>query len=125
MKFVDVEQFRIRNGAFGTEPGNGGAFFIPGPVGRMLRVIASLGYAELNVPWEHVSVSTDRNCPSWREMCYIKNLFWDKEETVMQLHPPESEWVNCHPHCLHLWRPTEQAIPLPPSILVGPKIAND
>jgi hypothetical protein len=125
MKFVDVEQFRIRNGAFGTEPGEDGAFYIPGPVGRTLRVMASRGSAGLNIPWEHVSVSTDRNCPSWREMCFIKKLFWDAEETVMQLHPPESEWINNHPHCLHLWRPTEQAIPLPPGILVGLKVAND
>jgi hypothetical protein len=56
-------------------------------------------------------------------MCQIKALFWDEEEAVMQLHPPRSDYVNVHHFCLHLWRPTETTIPLPPSILVGPKDA--
>ena len=42
-------------------------------------------------------------------------------ERLGQLHPPESSYVNNHPHCLHMWRPTNAAIPLPPSILVGVK----
>jgi len=37
----------------------------------------------------------------------------------MQLHPPRSKWINNHPYCLHLWRPTKQEIPLPPEIAVG------
>lgn len=73
--------------------------------------------------WEHVSVSTDQRerCPSWQEMCIVKALFWDAEETVIQFHPPESEYVNNHPGCLHLWKCVSQEFPLPPSILVGIK----
>jgi hypothetical protein len=40
---------------------------------------------------------------------------------VIQYHPPESEYVNNHPNCLHLWRPTGCALPMPPSIMVGVK----
>jgi hypothetical protein len=53
-------------------------------------------------------------------MCFVKDLFWDDEECVMQLHPPKSDYVNCHPNCLHLWKPVGQDIPRPPSELVGP-----
>jgi hypothetical protein len=53
-------------------------------------------------------------------MCFIKDTFWDGEDCVMQLHPPRSEYVNNHPYCLHLWRPTDgRVIPQPPSIFVG------
>jgi hypothetical protein len=72
-------------------------------------------------PWEHVSVSGNRRVPNWQEMCFVKDLFWAEEECVMQLHPPKSEYVNCHPFCLHLWRSLEQPIPTPNSILVGLK----
>jgi hypothetical protein len=40
---------------------------------------------------------------------------------VMQLHPARVDYINFHPHCLHLWRPVDATIPLPPSCLVGPK----
>lgn len=72
--------------------------------------------------WEHVSVTLNKKrCPDWEEMCMIKQLFWDKEDCVVQYHPPESENISYHPYCLHLWRPTDQVIPQPPSIFVGPK----
>lgn len=29
------------------------------------------------------------------------------------------------PYCLHLWRPLDAVIPLPPSILVGPKPSGE
>lgn len=57
--------------------------------------------------------------PTWKEMVYIKDLCWDGEDVVMQLHPRKSEYVNNHPHTLHLWRPIGQEIPTPPSIFVG------
>jgi hypothetical protein len=52
-------------------------------------------------------------------MCAVKDLFWDPEDTVMQLHPPKSSWISNHPYCLHLWRPTGAEIPRPPDIFVG------
>jgi hypothetical protein len=115
-----VELFRIRNTDYASNPGDDyGAFIITGPCGRDLMVIASPGDAHESIPWEHVSVSLKNRPPNWEEMCYIKSLFWDDEETVMQLHPPKSQWINNHPNCLHLWRPIEIPIPLPPSVTVG------
>ena len=79
--------------------------------GRSFFVIASSGGG-----WEHVSVDPNnkKRCPTWDEMCAIKNMFFDEEEVVMQLHPAKSEYVNIHPYCLHLWRPLEREIPMPP-----------
>lgn len=67
--------------------------------------------------WEHVSVSvTGGRLPSWGEMCRVKALFWRPDETVVQFHPPESEYVNiCE--VLHLWKPPYQ-VTLPPSSAV-------
>ena len=51
-------------------------------------------------------------------MAFVKDLFWAETETVVQLHPPASRYVNQHPYCLHLWRHREILFPLPPTILV-------
>ena len=57
-------------------------------------------------------------------MAAIKDVFWGEEETCMQLHPPKSQYVNNHPYCLHIWKPINETIPTPPSILVGLKGLN-
>ncbi len=117
MTFHVPEKLRITSGRMGSDArwGNNGAFMIPAKPGRArLAVIASDGEG-----WEHVSVSASFRCPSWEEMCEVKGLFWDPEDCVMQLHPPESDYVNDHPFCLHLWRPAGAEILRPPSWMVG------
>ena len=112
-------QCRVRTGPMGTSEaqGNNGAFFVNfQPAHRVLRVIASDGQG-----WEHVSVSLTDRCPTWEEMCFVKKLFWDDTDCVVQYHPPASEYVNCHPYCLHLWRQIGVEFVLPPSYMVGPK----
>ena len=75
--------------------------------------------------WEHVSVRAGAvgreksRTPTWKEMAFVKDLCWDGEDVVMQLHPRKTEYVNNHPHVLHLWRPTDATIPTPPAALVG------
>lgn len=72
--------------------------------------------------WEHVSVSLNKKrCPTWEEMCMVKDMFWDDEDVVVQLHPAKSQYVNNHPYVLHLWRSIVEKQPIPPSILVGIK----
>jgi hypothetical protein len=120
-----IERYRILNTQWGSDPGDDfGAFVVPGPTGEKLMILASPGDADESIPWEHVSVSTKHRCPTWKEMCWVKDLFWNPEEAVMQLHPPKSDWVNNHNYCLHLWRPMDGIIPLPPSIAVGYKALN-
>lgn len=73
--------------------------------------------------WEHVSFTPSKRfyMPSWDDMCRIKNIFFYPEETCVQYHPAESEYVNNVPNCLHIWRPIDQELPTPPSWMVGAK----
>lgn len=57
--------------------------------------------------WEHVSISLRaKRLPTWEEMCIIKDIFWNDEEEVVQMHPRKSEYVNLA-EALHLWRPVD------------------
>lgn len=121
MTFHVPEKYRIKTGrmASTSADGNNGAFFITSlKLKRPMTVIASDGLG-----WEHVSVSMPDRTPTWEQMCFIKNLFWDADDCVIQFHPPKSEYINNHPHCLHLWRPNFAGaqIPMPDSLLVGIK----
>ena len=126
------EEYRLRTGAMGSDGsyGNNGYFIIPHK-GLILWTIASDG-----IGWEHVSVSLRykpktrkgivkydrvRRCPFWDEMCFVKELFWDDEDVVVQfhpVHPAKSEYINNYDFCLHLWKPIEQKIFVPEKILV-------
>lgn len=72
--------------------------------------------------WEHVSVCPlNGSMPTWKDMCFIKDMFFFDDDWVVQFHPAKDEYVNNMPNCLHLWRPLEEKMPTPPSILVGLK----
>lgn len=94
--------------------------FMPG---KKLITIMSTGPKDLSQStekylWEHVSISLPMRCPEWEEMCWVKNLFWDEEETVIQFHPPKSKYVNVGKYVLHLWKPPYE-VPLPPPITLA------
>ena len=99
------------------DPGDdrNGAFMMRVPTGRRLYILASSGMG-----WDHVSVSVvDSNeTPTWEEMCFVKDFFFEPEEMVIQYHPARSQYVNFHEGCLHLWRPQHEAVPVPPIIMV-------
>lgn len=118
MTFHVPERYRIRNGPMGTDnsAGNNGIFMVKVQHGQLLKAIASDGLG-----WEHVSVSRRDRCPTWEEMCQVKDIFWDDADCVIQYHPPKSDYVNNHPYCLHLWRPIGIELPRPDSIFVGIK----
>lgn len=78
-----------------------------------IRVIASWSEG-----WDHISVSLSHRCPTWQEMCFVKDFFFHPSECVIQYHPPEEDYINTHKYCLHLWRPQKEKIPMPPKILV-------
>lgn len=81
---------------------------------RILKVIASRGMG-----WDHVSVSLPERTPNYEEMDFVRFVFWNPDETVMQLHVSVSDHVNMASTCLHLWRPQNVEIPRPPKIMVG------
>lgn len=107
LNYLDQYRVELFKGIMGDE--HNGAFKIPID-NKNFIVIASNGMG-----WEHVSVHIQNveRCPKWNEMCKIKEMFFEDEEVVMQLHPKKSEYVNVHPYTLHLWRPINQEIPTP------------
>ena len=116
MTFHVPEQYRVKIGPMQSDKsdGNNGQFVIL----REKHDVIILCQASDGYEWEHVSVSTNKRCPNWHEMCMIKDLFWDEEDCVIQYHPPKSKYINNNPHVLHLWRPINQEIIRPPLILV-------
>lgn len=81
--------------------------------GANLRVIASCGGG-----WDHVSVSLPNRCPTWAEMAAVKDMFFKPDEMAVEYHPAESDYVNLHPFCLHIWRSQTETMPKPPKIYV-------
>lgn len=114
MAFKTPEKFRVYMEGMPAGDTTNGFFVCKLRHGQQVRVIASDGAG-----WEHVSVSRKDRCPTWEEMCQIKDMFWDEDDCVVQYHPPKEDWVNNHPNCLHLWRPIGVEFPRPPSIMVG------
>lgn len=104
-------------------PGGPGRFHIPMRVRQAkywLVVIISDDFG-----WEHASVTVKKfnlkemeRTPTWSEMCFVKDLVWTKQQCVLQFHPPESEYVNNHEYCLHLWRSEDGNFETPPKFLV-------
>jgi hypothetical protein len=113
--FHAPNEFRIRTGPFGStdDYGPNGAFKLK-RCGRTYYMVASTGLG-----WEHVSVSSETRIPNWEFMCFVKDLFWDPEDCVIQYHPPKSLYVNNHKNCLHLWRKIDFDFPIPSTHLVG------
>lgn len=91
-----------------------------------MRLIAYDGETRID-RWEHVSVSIEKKnrCPTWEEMCFAKDLFWDETECVLQFHPPKSVYVNNHPYVLHLFRLKDFNQPMPDPRTIGVLSAND
>lgn len=95
------------NGAFIIDKYKNGEFYL---------VIVSNGQG-----WDHVSVTLHRKngasikrCPSFEEMQMIKEKIFTEEEVVFQLHPREEDYINTHPYCLHLWKPNNCSMIVPP-----------
>lgn len=96
---------------YGVHGDNGNGCFKVYVNGRSFYVIASNGGG-----WDHLSIhpKNQKRCPTWEEMCAIKDMFFDPEECVVQYHPPKSDYVNISQFVLHLWKPTDQEMPRPP-----------
>ena len=123
-----VERHRVRHGPYASSrfDGNNGQFFVPlaSFAGDRIWALCMVSDGE---GWEHVSVSVWKSgkslgrCPTWEEMCHVKDLSWNAEECVVQYHPRRSEYRNLHPHVLHLWRSVHHAFPEPSAGFVAPR----
>jgi hypothetical protein len=111
----ELVQYRVKHPTLGWGDKDGGCFVVRSPLqtNQELFVIASHGDG-----WDHVSVSMRKRIPTWIEMDYIRSLFFEDNEVVMQLHPARAHHINIMEYCLHLWKPQNQEIPLPPEDMV-------
>lgn len=119
-----LEGCRIREGALASDESDGwnGAFAIPVerwcPGGPATAVIVCSDQGG----WDHVRVHIDtpmhERYPTREEIDYVRRLFFRGDECVMQLHVPGSKNINNHPYALHMWRPQNEAIPIPPENFV-------
>jgi len=108
-----AEKHRIKTGLYKSPPNvNYGLFEIPTKKGLLRIIICD------SDGWDHVSVSLQNRIPTWQEMCFVKYLFFDPEECVIQYHPPESKYINDTATVLHMWRPHNTEIPMPPIWMV-------
>jgi hypothetical protein len=118
---LSLKENRIRYGQWGStdNAGMAGGFRLISPNGALMLVLSS-GPKQDPAEWEHVSVSCEHRTPEWKEMCFVKDMFWAEDECVVQYHPPKSQYVNFHPYVLHLWKLASGAFPMPSMLLVGP-----
>ena len=122
MNLEKLNKFRVKDGMWKTtDTDKFGFFFIGIKPGTPPLKVMSAPFDTPHKDWEHVSVSLPNRCPTWDEMCKVKDLFWDKNQTVIQFHPPEGEYVNNCGFCLHLWRNVKNKTEIPPTDLVGIK----
>ena len=71
--------------------------------------------------WRHLSMSHHSRLPTYAELKSARYTFFPPDAEVVQVFPPESEFVNCHPFCLHLWWSKDRRL-VPPQTAsaVGP-----
>lgn len=69
-----------------------------------LRVIESVLRYDDGRYWHHVSVSRASRLPDWGDVKSVREIFIGLDVEAYMVLPPETRWVNDHPHVLHLWR---------------------
>lgn len=112
---VNLEKFRRDHPIYiKPTPESIEGFFVIPYGNKNLAVISGCGDG-----WDHVSVSLPHRCPTWDEMNFIKSLFWEKDELVLQFHPPQKDYINIGKTALHMWKPWHQTIELPPRYMLA------
>ena len=68
-----------------------------------LKVMASVDIDSRGHSWAHVSMSRAASLPTWADLRKVRDEFLPRDRAVVQVFPPEGEYVNMHPFVLHLW----------------------
>ena len=59
----------------------------------------------------HISLSNPHRLPTYEEMKTARYRICPDVKYMAQIFPPESEFVNVHPNCLHLYELESREIP--------------
>lgn len=112
---LKLDRYRATHPTLGSTPsGMNYGYFVRGPLNIISSGTPDRDEDDPITRWEHVSVSCQNRTPTWEEMKTVKEMFWKDDETVVQFHPRQSEYVNIHEHVLHLWRIAGVNHELPP-----------
>lgn len=111
---------RLLKEKFDVDPVNRERFFGQGWIklrGHRICDAAGVVFGSSENGWEHISVSFPNRCPTWDEMCVAKDIFWREDEACIQVHPAREVYINVHKYCLHIWRPKDGKLILPPDAM--------
>jgi hypothetical protein len=61
-----------------------------------------------NEMW-HLSISNQEKYPDWDTIKFARYSFCPKDIVMAMLLPPETEYVNIHSNCFHLWQLKEES----------------
>lgn len=68
-----------------------------------LTIIVSGDTEQDGKRWLHLSVAHPSRMPTWTEVKDMRDWFLGRERKAIHVIPPESQHVNKHPYCLHVW----------------------
>jgi len=72
-------------------------------VASQLMVLVSGRREKDGKRWVHVSMSYPNKLPGWNVVRMVKDRFIGRDKKAIQVFPADTEYVNIHPFCLHLW----------------------
>ena len=93
-----VQESIIRR--FGIYPSQRSEFLIPTVTAK--ATISAINFQDDD--FEHVILNPRQRLPTYKEMVILKDIFWEKNEVTIQVHPAKSQYVNIVEYALHLWR---------------------
>lgn len=59
----------------------------------------------------HMSISHPSRLPTYDELKNARYKYLPDEIMAAQIFPPQAEFVNLHPYCLHVWQLREDEKP--------------
>lgn len=59
----------------------------------------------------HISLSNKHRLPTYEEMKTARYRICPDVKYMAQIFPPESEFINVHPNCLHLYELEQKELP--------------
>ena len=68
-----------------------------------IYVIVSIAEERQGETWLHVSMSRPNKYPTYEELKTVKKVFIGSERDAVQIFPKESNHVNIHNYCFHLF----------------------
>jgi hypothetical protein len=73
--------------------------------------LAVLASSDVTPRWGallHVSLSYADHDPTWEDIKLVRGVFFPADGDAMIMLPRQSDYINVHAHCFHLWQTPER-----------------